>query len=81
MRCVYEVFRAMPDLPIVGCGGVSTGADVVEYLLAGASAVEMGTILLAEPKAGARIGREVREAAQRLGAGSLSELVGGVENW
>ncbi|MFQ5555023.1 MAG: dihydroorotate dehydrogenase, partial [Acidimicrobiia bacterium] len=39
MRCVWEVRAALPDLPIVGCGGVSSGTDVVEYLMAGASAV------------------------------------------
>ncbi|MFV1963094.1 MAG: dihydroorotate dehydrogenase, partial [Acidimicrobiia bacterium] len=52
LRCVYEVAGAIPDLGIVGCGGVSSGADVVEYLVAGASAVELGTVHLAEPKAG-----------------------------
>jgi dihydroorotate dehydrogenase (NAD+) catalytic subunit len=56
LRCVYEVARAMPHLPIVGCGGVTTGLDVIEYLLAGASAVAMGTVHLAEPRAGKRIG-------------------------
>lgn len=81
MRCVYEVRRAMPELPIVGCGGVSTGADVLEYMLAGADAVEMGTILLAEPKAGTRITREVRELAERLGITSLGEIVGGLGSW
>ena len=81
MRCVYEVARAMPELPIVGCGGVSTGADVIEYMLAGARAVEMGTILLAEPKAGARISREVRRLSERFGIASLDELVGGLESW
>lgn len=81
MRCVYEVARAMPEVPIVGCGGVSTGADVLEYLLAGASAVEMGTILLAEPKAGARVTRELLQLTERHGIGSLSEIVGGLEDW
>lgn len=81
MRCVYEVASAMPEVPIVGCGGVSTGADVLEYLLAGASAVEMGTILLAEPKAGARVTRELRQLTERHGIGSLSEIVGCLEDW
>ena len=81
MRCVYEVHRAIPDLPIVGCGGVTTGADVIEYILAGASAVEMGTILLAEPKAGSRISREVRKFVERKGLDSLHDLVGGLESW
>ncbi len=81
LRCVYEVHRAMPDVPIVGCGGVSTGADVLEYMLAGASAVAMGTILLAEPKAGARITREIRGLSDRFGIATLDEIVGGLESW
>lgn len=81
MRCVYEVGRALPDLPIVGCGGVTTGADVVEYVIAGASAVEMGTIHMSEPKAGRRIVREMRAVMEELGIRSLSEVVGTVARW
>ncbi len=81
LRCVYEVSRAFPGTPIVGCGGVMTGGDVAEYLLAGASAVAMGTIHLAEPRAGIRILRELRAELGRLGAGSISDLVGTVEPW
>jgi dihydroorotate dehydrogenase (NAD+) catalytic subunit len=81
LRCVYEVSRALPDTPIVGCGGVSSGRDVVEYLMAGASAVEAGTIHLAEPRAGTRIVRELDEEMQSLGVSSLSDLVGMVEEW
>jgi dihydroorotate dehydrogenase (NAD+) catalytic subunit len=81
MRCVYEVSRAVPDIPIVGCGGVSNGRDVIEYLLAGATAVEAGTIHLAEPRAGTRIIRELRGEMQRIGASSISELVGAVGTW
>lgn len=81
LRCVYEVARAIPDLGIVGCGGISTGADVVEYLMAGASAVEFGTVHLAEPKAGIRITKELVELMARLGAESVVDLVGTVETW
>lgn len=81
LRCVYEVARAMPEVPIVGCGGVTTGRDVVEYLLTGASAVAAGTVHLAEPKAGTRIIRELRHEMQRLGVGSVGELTSGVGEW
>jgi dihydroorotate dehydrogenase (NAD+) catalytic subunit len=74
LRCVYEVHTALPDLPIVGCGGVMTGADVAEYLMAGASAVEMGTILLADPNAGVRILGQLTGVLDRRGAGVLSDL-------
>lgn len=81
MRCVYEVARALPDLPIVGCGGVTTGRDVVEYLLAGAAAVGLGTVLLSEPKAGSRITRELVRELERLHKGALGDLVGAVRAW
>jgi len=76
LRCVIEVHRALPDLPIVGCGGVVSGADVVEYLLAGASAVGLGTVHFAEPRAGRRIMRELDRLCRRLGVGKVEDLVG-----
>lgn len=81
LRCVFEVARALPGTPIVGCGGVASGRDVVEYLMAGASAVALGTIHLAEPKAGVRIMRELQRELTRLGVGSVKELIGSVEPW
>lgn len=78
LRCVYEVSRAAPEVPIVGCGGVSTGRDIVEYLMTGASAVEVGTLHLAEPRAGKRLLRELRREMSRLGVQSVGELVGTV---
>jgi dihydroorotate dehydrogenase (NAD+) catalytic subunit len=80
LRCVYEVTRALPGTPIVGCGGVTTGSDVVEYLLAGASAVAIGTALLANPRAGSRIVRELSHELDKRGI-AVSELVGGVRLW
>jgi dihydroorotate dehydrogenase (NAD+) catalytic subunit len=77
MRCVVEVHRAMPDLPILGVGGVATGRDVIEYVLAGASAVAVGTVHFAEPRAGKRILRETRKTLRQMGETRLSELVGG----
>lgn len=80
LRCVYEVARALPGAPIVGCGGVTTGADVVEYLLAGASAVAVGTTLLADPRAGSGILRQLDRELDRRGA-TVTGLVGGVQPW
>jgi dihydroorotate dehydrogenase (NAD+) catalytic subunit len=76
LRCVYEVARALPDLPIVGCGGVTTGADVAEYLMAGASAVQIGTLHLSEPKAGRRIHRELVSVIEHLGVDTITNLIG-----
>ena len=81
LRCVHEVAVEFPDATIVGCGGIITGDDVVEYLMAGASAVELGTVLLAEPRAGARITRELIAAMSHLGATAVSDLVRSVEPW
>lgn len=74
LRCVYQVHRALPSLPIVGCGGVMTGRDVAEYLMAGASAVEMGTLLLADPSAGGRVLDELVAVMDRLECREPAEL-------
>ena len=79
LRSVIEVHGALPELPILGCGGVSTGADVVEYLLAGASAVAMGTIHFAEPRAARRILAELRAFMERTGVDDIGDLVGRME--
>ena len=81
LRCVYEVATAMPDTPIVGCGGVTSGRDVVEYVLAGASAVGVGTLHFAEPKAGVRLVREIKTELDRQGVPNLIDLRGAVESW
>ena len=81
LRCVYEVATALPGLPILGCGGVVTGADIVEYLMAGASAVAAGTIHFAEPKAGRRLIGELQAEMARIGVDSAADLVGMVRRW
>ncbi len=81
LRCVWEVSRALPGLPIVGCGGVSSGHDVVEYLLAGASAVAVGTAHFAEPRVGARIMKELSAYCRRHDVGAVTELIGAVKEW
>ncbi|MDH3606225.1 MAG: dihydroorotate dehydrogenase [Acidimicrobiia bacterium] len=75
LRCVWEVAAAL-DVPIVGCGGIRSGTDVVEFLMAGASAVELGTVHFAEPRAGKRILRETEAWCRQAGIGSLRELTG-----
>jgi dihydroorotate dehydrogenase (NAD+) catalytic subunit len=75
LRCVYEVARAFPGFPIVGCGGVVTGKDVVEYLMSGASAVGLGTVHFAEPKAGVRIEKEMRKVMRKLGFSRIEQMI------
>lgn len=81
LRCVHHVARALPGVPIVGCGGVVSGGDVIEYLLAGASAVGVGSVHLAEPRAGKRILGEVRAIMGHMGVTNLADLIGAVEDW
>jgi len=81
LRCVWEVSQLLPDLPIVGCGGVRTGEDVVEFLLAGASAVAIGTAHFAEPRVGGRVIKELERYMTKHDVGSVRELVGAVEPW
>ena len=51
VRAVHDVHAALPELPIVGVGGVASGWDAAELLLAGASAVQVGTATFADPRA------------------------------
>jgi len=81
MRCVIEVHRALPSIPIIGCGGVSSAEDVVEYLLAGASAVAIGTAHFADPKVASRISKRLPKLVERTGASSVVELIGGMQPW
>ncbi len=75
LRCVWEVARSS-KVPIVGCGGIRTGEDVAEFLLAGASAVQLGTIHFAEPRAGRRILAELEAYCDGAGVETVDELVG-----
>jgi dihydroorotate dehydrogenase (NAD+) catalytic subunit len=81
MRCVWEVAQAMPELPIVGCGGVRSGADAIEYLLAGASAVAVGTEHFATPRIGRRIVADMGRFMKSEGVSTVAELVGGAVPW
>lgn len=81
MRCVWEVAHALPGFPIVGCGGVTSGSDAIEYLLAGASAVAVGTEHFATPRVGRRIVAEIERFIEAEGVASVGELVGGAIEW
>ncbi|MBW8480919.1 dihydroorotate dehydrogenase [Actinomadura parmotrematis] len=76
LRCVYQVHAALPRTPIIGCGGVATGLDALEYVLAGASAVAVGTTLFHDPGAVPRIARELDEALAARRIERLADAVG-----
>ena len=70
---VYQVARAV-DIPVIGMGGVSTAADVLEMMMAGATAVEVGAANLVDPFACKRIIEALPGEMDRYGIQSLSEL-------
>ncbi|WP_116026890.1 dihydroorotate dehydrogenase [Thermomonospora umbrina] len=76
VRCVYEVHAALPGTPIVGIGGVATGLDALEFVLAGACAVAVGSALFHDPTAAPRILRELEEALSVRRIAALADAVG-----
>lgn len=76
IRCVYDAFEAT-DIPIVGVGGIRTYADVVEFLYAGASAVQIGTSIMYEgPEIFGRISEDLEEFLEDSGFDSIEDMVG-----
>ena len=55
IRSVFDVYSAMPDFPIIGVGGVASVRDVIEFIMAGASGVQIGTANFADPKISKKI--------------------------
>lgn len=78
VRIVHDVHHALPDLPIVGVGGIATGDDAIEMLRAGATAVQVGTVSFADPRATGRVLVEMEQLAGRIGVARTSDLVGAV---
>jgi dihydroorotate dehydrogenase (NAD+) catalytic subunit len=76
LRCVWQVHQALPDVPLFGIGGIRTGLDALEFILAGASAVQVGTVIFHDPGAPARISRELREALAARGMDRLDQAIG-----
>lgn len=75
LSMVYEVSKAV-DIPVVGLGGIMTGRDVVEFIMAGATAVQVGTANLVTPNASAVILQELTEFMETQGIASLDEIRG-----
>jgi len=74
VRAVHDVHDALPDVPIIGVGGVASGWDAVEMFLAGACAVQVGTATFADPRAAAHVQRELIEWAEERGIVNAAEL-------
>ena len=78
VRMVYQVANAV-KIPVVGMGGVSTAEDVIEMMLAGATAVEVGAANLVNPYACRDIIRDLPEVMNKYGINNLNEIIGGVK--
>ncbi len=75
LRLVHEAAKAV-KIPVVGLGGIATGEDAAEFLIAGASAVEVGTATFWDPEAPARIARELQEFCERENIANAGDLTG-----
>lgn len=76
VRCVWQVHRALPTMPILGMGGIRTGLDALQFVLAGASSVSVGTAVFGDPDAPMRVLRELEAALDERGFASLQDAVG-----
>lgn len=75
LRCVYQVARAV-DIPVVGIGGIATLDDVMEFLAAGATAVQIGTANYYDPTLSQRLVDSLPSALAELGATSIADAIG-----
>jgi dihydroorotate dehydrogenase (NAD+) catalytic subunit len=76
VRCIWQVRQALPDVPIIGMGGVRTGRDAFELILAGAAMVSLGTVIFHDPGACDRVLRELADELARVGAERMADVIG-----
>jgi dihydroorotate dehydrogenase (NAD+) catalytic subunit len=75
VRCVYQIRKVLPNVPIIGMGGIRNGRDAIEFFAAGANAISVGTTVFNDPEACVRIHDETAEVLQEKGIRSLSEII------
>ena len=75
VRCVYQIRKALPNIPIIGMGGIRNGHDAIEFFAAGANAISVGTTVFNDPEACVRIHDETADILQEKGIRSLSEII------
>lgn len=78
VRMVYQVHQAV-DVPLLGMGGIRTGRDAVEMMMAGASAIAVGTSCFADPMTPVRVAREIEEFCDSHGVKNVTELTGALQ--
>jgi dihydroorotate dehydrogenase (NAD+) catalytic subunit len=79
LRCVWQVHRALPNVPLIGMGGILTATDAVEFLLAGATAVAVGTATFVNPTAVTDVVSGLETYLTENGIPDVNELIGAVE--
>lgn len=75
LRCAWQCARAV-DAPVIGCGGITTADDVLEFLAAGCVAVQVGTASFGDPERLARLANEVSQRLDEAGCASVREVIG-----
>lgn len=75
VRCVWQIRQALPDVPILGMGGIRTGQDAFQFILAGANAVSVGTVIFNDPGAPLRVQNELAQQLALHGFSRLSDAV------
>lgn len=75
VRMVYQVSQAV-KIPVIGCGGVSNAEEVVEMMMAGASAVQIGSVNLVDPMSGKRITEDLPKVMENLKINNIKEIIG-----
>lgn len=78
LRCVWQVSKAV-KIPVVGLGGISSATDAVEFMLAGASAIEIGTANFIDPAISAKVATGITDYCERHGFEKATDLVGALE--
>ena len=78
LRCVWQVAKAV-SIPVVGLGGIMTAEDAIEFFLAGASAIEIGTANFIDPQATVNVANGINEWLDKHGCRSVAEIVGQLE--
>jgi dihydroorotate dehydrogenase (NAD+) catalytic subunit len=76
VRAIYQVHAALPMVPILGMGGVASGRDALELILAGASGVSVGTASFGNPKALIDIQNELRDLLAARGFATMQQAIG-----
>ena len=73
VACVWKASRAV-KIPVIGCGGISSAEDAIEYLLAGAAAIQVGTAIFVDPEVPFKIKTGIAQWMERKGIGSVNEI-------